>query len=219
MNLARNLERRLERLIEGFASKLFPGAVSAPELAQRLIREADLSVADGPAGPVVPNVYGVRVHPNDLAGQQAPAELLEELAAIIDEHASQSGWRLEGEVNVQVVADPKMSPGGIHVATIVAPGHLKQWAFLVVRPTAAELPLRPNRCLIGRDPRADVRLDAQEVSRAHAVIWREVPDIWIADVGSSNGTTLNGRAVAAPTLLANGDAVVFGSVACTFRTM
>ena len=219
MNLARSLERRLERLIEGFASKLFPGAVSAPELAQRLIREADLSLVEGPAGPVVPNVYGVRVHPNDLAGDRAPAELTGELAAIIQAHAAASGWRLEGEVNVQVVADPSMSPGGIHIATLVAPGDLQQWAFLVVKPTAAELPLRPNRCLIGRDPLADVRLDAQEVSRTHAVIWREVPDIWIADLSSSNGTTLNGSTITAPALLANGDAVVFGSVACTFRTV
>jgi hypothetical protein len=219
MNLARSLERRLERLIEGFASKLFPGAVTAPELAQRLIREADLSIVEGPAGPVVPNVYGVRVNPNDLAGEQAPSDLTRELAAILNEHASQSGWRLEGEVTVQVVADPEMSPGAIHVATIVAPGHLQQWAFLVLKPTAAELPLRPNRCLVGRDPLADVKLDAQEVSRSHAVVWREVPDIWIADLGSSNGTTLNGRAVTAPTLMANGDAIVFGSVACTFRTV
>ncbi|MEE8330159.1 MAG: FhaA domain-containing protein [Acidimicrobiia bacterium] len=219
MNLARSLERRLERLIEGFASKLFPGAVSGPELAQRIIREADLSVVEGPAGPVVPNIYGVRIHPDDLGSTQAPADLTGELAAIIDEHALQNGWRIEGAVHVQVVADPEMSPGSTHIAATVVKGALPRWAYLALKATGDELSLGANRILIGRDIDSDVRLDAEEVSRSHAIIWREDADFWIADIGSSNGTTLNGSSVTGPRLIANGDSVVFGSVECTFRVV
>jgi hypothetical protein len=219
MNLARSLERRLERLIEGFASKLFPGAVSAPELAQRLIREADLSVVEGPAGPVVPNIYGVRIHPDDLGSPQAPADLTGELASILNEHALQNGWRIEGDVHVQVVTDPKMSPGTTHIAATVVKGALPRWAYLVLKTTSDEVSLSANRILVGRDVGSDARLDAEEVSRSHAIIWREDADIWIADIGSSNGTTLNGNSVSGPRLIANGDSVVFGSVECTFRVV
>ena len=217
MNLARSLERRLERLIEGFASKLFPGAVSAPELAQRLIREADLSVTEGPAGPVVPNVYGVRIHPDDLGSVQVPAELTGELAALIDEHVLDNGWRLEGDVHVQVVADSTMSPGALHIAANVVKGALPRWAYLVLKANGDEISLDSNRTLIGRDVDADVRLDAEEVSRRHALIWREGSDVWIADLGSSNGSLVNTDRVAGPMLIANGDSIVFGSVETTFR--
>ena len=217
MNLARSLERRLERLIEGLASKLFPGAVSAPELAQRLLREADLSIVEGTAGPVVPNVYGVRMNPDDLGQESAPNELTSELAGLIDEHARQMGWRLEGAVYVEVVGDPSMPLGGMDIAANVVAGTLARWASLTERGSSIEHPVAPNRCLIGRDRGCDVRLTADEVSRRHALIWREGPDVWVADLRSSNGTAINGVAVREPSLVQTGDAVVFGSVECTFR--
>jgi hypothetical protein len=219
MNVARSLERRLERLVEGLAAKLFPGTVSAPELAQRLVREADLGLTEGPAGDVAPNVFGVRIHPDDLGAHQAPAELTGELAALLADHATQAGWRLEGAVEVEVVADPAMSKGSLEVAATVVKGRLEPWAFLVVKGSGAEHPLAPNRCLVGRDPTADVRFTAEEVSRRHAVVWREGPDVWIADIGSSNGTFLNGARLRAPELLTSRDTIVFGPIETSFRTV
>ena len=217
MNLARSLERRLERLIEGLASKLFPGTVSAPELAQRLIREADLSVTEGAAGPVAPNVYGVRMNLDDLGSPSAPAELTSELAAVIDLHCRDNGWRLEGEVHVEIATDASMSAGSVHVVASVVPGRLERWAYLVIKRSGDELNIEPNRCLVGRDVGNDVRIEVHEVSRTHALIWREGVAIWIADLGSSNGTTVNGSSITAPVPLANGDAVVFGPTETTFR--
>jgi hypothetical protein len=217
MNLARSLERRLERLVEGLASKLFPGNVSAPELAQRLIREADLSLAEGPAGPVAPNVFGVRVHPDDLGAEQAPAELTGELAAVMADHATRNGWRLEGSIQVQVVTDPSMSSGALQVAASVVESELPTWAYLVIKSSGDERPISPNRCLVGRDPAADVQLAPEEVSRKHAIIWREGADVWIADLGSANGTAVNGTRVAAPIVLVDRDTIVFGPVETTFR--
>ena len=203
--------------MEGLASKLFPGSVSAPELAQRLVREADLSLTESAAGPVVPNVYGVRLHPDDLGGDAGP--LTGELAAVIADHATQSGWRLEGAVTVSVVADPAMRAGAIDVASDVVKGSLPRWAYLVSKGQDAEHDLIHNRALVGRGTDSDVRIDADTVSRNHAVLWREGPDVWVADLGSSNGTKVNGAAIRAPVLVANGDTLAFGPFECTFRTM
>ena len=201
--------------MEGLASKLFPGNVSAPELAQRLVREADLSLSESAAGPVVPNVYGVRLHPDDLGGDPGP--LTGELAAVVADHANQSGWRLEGAVTVQVVADPAMRAGTIDVASEVVKGSLTRWAYLAVKGQDAEHELVHNRTLVGRGAEADVQLDSDTVSRSHALLWREGGDAWVADLGSSNGTKLNGAAVRSPMLVTNGDTLAFGPVECTFR--
>jgi hypothetical protein len=59
VSLARGLEQRLERLIDGIAARLFRGRMHPVELGTRLVREADLALRTGPAGPVAPNDFEV----------------------------------------------------------------------------------------------------------------------------------------------------------------
>ncbi len=59
--------------------------------------------------------------------------------------------------------------------------------------------------VLGRHPECDVILDAGAVSRQHARIVRRGEDHLIEDLKSRNGTYLNGRLVATPTSLADGD--------------
>jgi len=67
---------------------------------------------------------------------------------------------------------------------------------------------------IGRDPANDIVLEDTTVSRRHAQIERQDGDVVLTDLGSSNGTFVNGRRVQqAP--LRPGDEVVIGG--CTFR--
>lgn len=69
----------------------------------------------------------------------------------------------------------------------------------------------PARCIVGRTPLAGLRVDHGSVSREHAVIeWHR--DCWrLRDLGSRNGTTINGRACTASFHeLARGDVLAFG---------
>src|SRR6266511_2551454 len=68
--------------------------------------------------------------------------------------------------------------------------------------------------VLGREL-ADVVIDDPEVSRRHAVV-RPVEDgLEIQDLGSLNGTWVNGRRIAAATRLAPGDRVTLGG--CSFN--
>jgi pSer/pThr/pTyr-binding forkhead associated (FHA) protein len=52
-----------------------------------------------------------------------------------------------------------------------------------------------NRALLGRGSESDVTLNDDRVSRRHALLWREAGVVYLRDLGSSNGTRVNGRRV------------------------
>ncbi|URN17407.1 MULTISPECIES: DUF1707 and FHA domain-containing protein [Streptomyces] len=75
-------------------------------------------------------------------------------------------------------------------------------------PEPGPYPLR-----IGRDPVNGLRLNHETVSRLHAELGLR-DGLWVLrDLGSTNGTTVNGRRVAGAVVVRPGDAVSFGRVA------
>ena len=77
--------------------------------------------------------------------------------------------------------------------------------------------LRPGENLVGRGSGADIRIDLSEVSRSHARIVVEGSAVTIEDLGSKNGTFVNGKRISGLQPLAEGDEVRFGSPAARFR--
>jgi DNA-binding winged helix-turn-helix (wHTH) protein len=73
--------------------------------------------------------------------------------------------------------------------------------------------------IIGRDPRSQVWLEHDGVSRRHAQIHigGDADRPTLTDLGSTNGTSVNGKRVDGPTPLADGDIIKMGSVSVKFR--
>jgi pSer/pThr/pTyr-binding forkhead associated (FHA) protein len=65
--------------------------------------------------------------------------------------------------------------------------------------------------VMGRE-NADLSLPDLEVSRRHALIRRVVGGIEIQDLGSSNGTYVNGKRIEEPTMLVRGDLIQVGQI-------
>ena len=62
--------------------------------------------------------------------------------------------------------------------------------------------------VIGRDPDVDIVIHASRVSRRHAVVRQLGEHHTVADLGSSNGTTVNGARVTEAVVLRPGDVIV-----------
>jgi DNA-binding winged helix-turn-helix (wHTH) protein len=71
--------------------------------------------------------------------------------------------------------------------------------------------------IVGREPDVHVRFDLPSVSRRHAKLMVSDQTATIEDLGSKNGTSVGGRAIAEATALQDGDEIAFGSVVVTFR--
>jgi DNA-binding winged helix-turn-helix (wHTH) protein len=81
-----------------------------------------------------------------------------------------------------------------------------------------EMELHPGEHVVGREPGTSFCLDDSTVSRKHARIVATYDRVTIEDLGSKNGTFVQGRKVEGPTTLADGDEVQVGSVRLTFRS-
>lgn len=187
--MARSLERRLERLLESVAGRVFSGRLHPSEIAGRLAREADFARFDHETGPATANSFLILVHPRDLT--MDPEELEQTLVAEMSLYAAQEGLRLEGPVSVSIEPSGEVPPGKVVCHVEVAPGPTPLWARLVS--DGATLEIRHNRVLIGRSSQADLVLLHDDISRRHALLWREGGQTWIRDLGSANGTSVDGR--------------------------
>lgn len=74
-----------------------------------------------------------------------------------------------------------------------------------------------NGLVIGRRTSSGLTLDDPEVSRRHARIDYRAPDYVVSDLGSMNGTAVNGRMITGPHPLADGDLINVGHARLRFR--
>ena len=71
--------------------------------------------------------------------------------------------------------------------------------------------------IVGRSPGADIVIGAGYVSGRHARFSLMGQNLFGEDLGSTNGTAVNGQLISAPTALRNKDVVTVGDVAIRVR--
>jgi len=101
------------------------------------------------------------------------------------------------------------SPGARHTGqlVVVEPGHLAGTAFA----------LGQGELTVGRGTGCSVVLDDRHVSSLHARVWHDGSRWLVEDLGSTNGTWLNGEQVGGPRPLATGDHLAMGNVVLEVR--
>lgn len=208
-------ERRLERLVEGTFSKAFRSGVQPVEIGRRVTRVLDAERVVGVRGEsVAPNNVGVYLAPADFTRLEAFADaLVQELAETVREHARAEGYHFVGPVTVALVPEPELKPGDFDVAAEIHQGaHFGS----IVLPDDRRVALGEDAVLIGRMPDCTVVLNDPQASRRHAEIRPAGSGYVVVDLGSTNGTRVNDRAVREHPL-ADGDEIRIGSTVLTFE--
>ncbi|MFI6174465.1 FHA domain-containing protein [Nonomuraea sp. NPDC051191] len=79
------------------------------------------------------------------------------------------------------------------------------------------LPVGPGRRSLGRGHAADLRLDDPHLSSIHAALSQVGDQTSVEDLGSRNGTSVNGEPLRRPRILHDGDVVQFGMVRARYE--
>ena len=83
---------------------------------------------------------------------------------------------------------------------------------------ATPFEISEDEMIIGRLPECEIQLPSNMVSRKHAVLKRSGEDVFIEDLGSGNGTFLNGQRIDQSTMLKGNDRLKFGPILMRFES-
>jgi len=235
VSILQRLEDRIGGTLERGFARLGRGPLQPVDIARRL----DQAMEDGQIieseRTLVPNQYWVFLHPQDY---QALKPLAATLEADLQEHlvkrATTRGWTLLTRPHVRInpgqdtrrhdvrvmaqmlaATPPPAVEGTQPMAPVSASPAVTRRGELRTLDGSVVYPLIGVTVDIGRGRGNDVILDSTQVSRHHAQIRRRRGAFVLFDLGSANGTSVNGRPVE-EAVLSTGDRVSFGGVELVF---
>ncbi|MEO5703713.1 MAG: DUF3662 and FHA domain-containing protein [Candidatus Limnocylindrales bacterium] len=227
------VERFIERLVERPSARLFRTRLQPVQVLRRIERAMEAGRgADGTRG-LVPDQFIVRLHPDDLATLIPPEAIASELASGALSFARAHGYALRARPRVTLQPDATLRLGEAEVDAEVSPtvevtisdehadGGTRVFEVPVVRAPEVVIEVRePGRAArripvsgapirIGRAPECELVLRDSRVSRRHARLHARDGVLVLTDLGSSNGTRVNGHRVT-ELVLGAGDQIQVG---------
>jgi len=210
-------EERLERLVEGTLAKPFKSNLQPVEIGRRLTREMDLHRRVGVRGLIAPNFFVVTLAPADVDRFSNFIDALSrELSDAAREHARVESYSFVGPVEVEIYEGATLKSGRFTVTAEVHESDDGGFLAELVFPDGKRVAVGSEALVIGRLPECGIVLQDSNVSRRHAELRRRGEGVFITDLGSTNGTRVNGSPVREQ-MLANGDEVSVGSTRLIFE--
>src|ERR671916_389082 len=118
MSVLRNLEQRIENLVEGVFSRAFSSQVQPVEIARKLAKEMDAHRTASVSRVYVPNQYTVWLSTEDRGRLEGYERSLEqELSAYLLEHARRHDYALLTRPEVKLEVDERLRLGEFGIQT------------------------------------------------------------------------------------------------------
>jgi len=241
------VERSMENLFDGLFSRAFKSGVKPLQLGRKLLQVVDSERdVDAQGRRVVPNSYLIQLSPDDREGfADVEPTLLQELTVALREYISQEGYHVEGKARVALRTNPDLRRGKFEIdcrnitpeaAPTPAPApttdapEVPAAPLLTAVPSAFDRPpavlslpngqrieLHEGHYVLGRHLENDIVLNDTNVSRKHAEFVCAAGEVVVRDLGSTNGTKVNGVLITGEQLLQHGDVVNFGTAQVRFE--
>ncbi len=245
MKLLDFLERSVERVIQGPVDSIFRQEIQPAEIEKRLERAMLDNRRRASGANIMPNAYLVELSPEDYATiEPYKASLVRRLESWLTERADQRDGTLLDRIQVEIEESERArrrrpiieatitdigasamshargrsrTPAAQQTQTyqVAGAGGTCSLRLLTGPNAGSTFSIPQGQSLLGRSSDADIRLDASDVSRNHLRIERHGQQVVITDLGSTNGTRVNGEPVQRATLR-NGDEILVGTQALRF---
>ena len=195
MGILDNFEKGLERVVNGAFAKTFKSGLQPLEVTAALRRELDTKAAVVSRDRIlVPNDFVVRLAPGDFARMTdlGPA-LIDEFTQLVQRHAAAQHYAFAGGISIRLQKDPALSEGVVRIDSVNVKGEVAWTPVLDI--DGKRYPITKSRTIIGRGSDADITLDDTGTSRQHVEILWDGKRGQVSDLGSTNGSKLNGAPV------------------------
>jgi hypothetical protein len=246
VGVLQRFEHRLEGMVEGAFARAFKSELQPVEVASAIQREMDDRAAIVAQGrTLVPNDFVVEVAEDDYARLDMYADSLGiELATLAREYAKEQGYSFVGPVRMRFEGVRDLTTGtfrilsGVIRGTTVEDGEIRRPATDLPQPAGGfrgnprllvsgpdggpdggrqrTYEITTPLVILGRGTDCDLRLVDPGVSRHHAEIRVEDGEVVLVDLGSTNGTFVNGQPVRRVPLT-DGTRVTLGRTTLVFR--
>jgi hypothetical protein len=239
MSALSRFEQFMENMVEGSVARIFRSPVQPAEIAKRLERAMESQQTISVRRVIVPNAYKVFLNPQDFtAFQPIRAEVEKEMGTYLSELAAERDFTMLEYPRVELAEDPAVPRRTIQVVaetTVQAeeesatrvmsatqqlhmPSQSNSRALLLLETSRGvnPIPLETTLLTVGRGLDNDIVLEDARVSRHHAQLRYKSRRFWLTDLGSTNGTFINGERVS-ESALSNGDAISLGGLELLFR--
>ncbi len=216
MGFLDKLEHSLERAVNTAFAKTFKSGVQPVELTAALRREVDTKASVVARDRIlVPNIFTIglaRADYDRLAGMGAT--LIEELTRQLTRHAQSQGYQFPGAIQITLESIDGLSIGIVSVTSESVSGSVAWVGVLDIDGRRHQL--AKSHTVIGRGTDADITVDDSSISRKHIEILWDGSRAEANDLGSTNGSLLNGRKLTrAP--LESGSTIEMGATRVTFH--
>ncbi len=206
MGFLENFEKGLERIVTGAFSKTFKSDLQPIEIASAIRSEMDAKASIVSRDRILaPNTFVVRLSAADFARMRALGNnLVSELTDLTQKHAVKQGFQFGAALDIKLIEDGGLALGQVTVSSTTEAIEVT-WAPALDYDGRRYL-LTGTRTSVGRDAAADIQIDDSGLSRKHfEVIW-DGSKAGVRDLGSTNGTKLNGQTISESPL--QNDAVI-----------
>ena len=195
LGLLDSFEKGLERAVNGAFAKTFKSGLQPVEITSALRRELDTKAAVVSRDRIlVPNKFTVllsRVDYDRMIG--LGSTLVDELTGLVQQHAAAQHYSFAGGVSITLAEDSTLSQGMIEIQSVNVKGTVAWTPVLEINGTRH--PITHSRTIVGRGSDATITVDDTGISRKHVEILWDGAKAEVNDLGSTNGSLLNGQAV------------------------
>lgn len=195
MGLLDSFERGLERAVNGAFAKTFKSGLQPVEITAALRRELDTKAAVVSRDRILaPNQFTVRLSTLDFERMNGlgPA-LISELVDLVQRHATAQRYSFAGGISVALAEDARLAEGMIEIVSSNVQGAVTWTPVLEIN--GVRHPITHSRTIIGRGSDATITVDDTGISRKHVEVLWDGTRAQVGDLGSTNGTLLNGDPV------------------------